>query len=60
MFSFEELDEILSRDNLDYIYRGIDVSHLALVMGGRLGIKNAKTKSYPQGCGKCFSKKANN
>ena len=60
MFSFEELDEILSRDNLEYIYRGIDVSHLALVMGGRLGIKNAKTKSYPQGCGKCFSKKANN
>ena len=56
----KELDEILSRDNLDYIYRGIDVSHLALVMGGRLGIKNAKTKSYPQDCGKSFSKKANN
>ena len=60
MFSFEELDGILSRDNLEYIYRGIDVSHLALVMGGRLGIKNAKTKSYPQDCGKSFSKKANN
>ena len=57
MFSFEELDEILSRDNLECIYHGIDVSHLAVVMGGRLGLKNAKTKNYPQGCGKNLIKK---
>ena len=57
MFSFEELDEILSRDNSKCIYHGIDVSHLAVVMGGRLGLKNAKTKNYPQGCGKNLIKK---
>lgn len=57
MFSFEELDEILSGDNSECIYRGIDVSHLAVVMGGRLGLKNAKTKNYPQGCGKKLIKK---
>ena len=60
MFSFEELDEILSRDNLECIYHGIDVSHLAVVMGGRLGLKNAKTKNYPQGCGKILIKKISN
>ena len=55
MFSLEELDEILSRDNSECIYHGIDVSHLAVVMGGRLGLKNAKTKNYPQDCGKrCY------
>ena len=57
MFSFEELDEILSRDNLECIYHGIDVSHFAVVMGGRLGLKNTKTKNYPQGCGKILIKK---
>ncbi len=56
MFSFEELDEILSRDNSECIYHGIDVSHLAVVMGGKLGLKNAKTKNYPQGCGKVLLK----
>ena len=56
MFSFEELDEILSRDNLECIYHGIDVSHFAVVMGGRLGLKNTKTKNYPQGCGKVLLK----
>lgn len=56
MFSFEELDEILSRDNSECIYHGIDVSHLAVVMGGRLGLKNAKTKNYPQDCGKVLLK----
>ncbi len=60
MFSFEELDEILSRDNLECIYHGIDVSHLAVVMGGRLDLKNAKTKNYLQGCGKNLIKKTNN
>lgn len=54
MFSFEELDEILSRDNLEFVYHGIDVSHLAVVMGGILGLKNARTKNYPQGCGKFY------
>ena len=57
MFSFEELDEILSKDNLECVYHGIDVSHLAVVMGGRLCLKNAKTKNYSQDCGKVLVKK---
>lgn len=56
MFSFEELDEVLSRDDSECVYQGIGVSHLAVVMGGRLGLKNAKTKNYPQACGKVLLK----